>query len=246
MGGEPKASLRYLSGLNSSTVATRRVTLRRDASPVHREVTWMSKRTAVRTLVLLAMNVGIAAPLLAHAQPASEVEISCDAGDSLQTALAALAPGGRIVIRSGTCTGNLALDSRRAHPGRRPRSGDAQSRRRALPVVTVPRGVTATISGVTDLGWPCRSLERRSRLPLVQHGQPRTHQAASRSSTTALSMGDKLKVTRNKGPGITVRRGPRRCCAEASSPQNVTSGEGGGGILDHRWSSRTDRDAGRR
>ena len=69
----------------------------------------MSKRVALRTLGLLAMNVGIAAPLDALAQPSSEIEIACDAGDSLQTALTGLAPGGRIVIRSGTCTGNFTL-----------------------------------------------------------------------------------------------------------------------------------------
>lgn len=60
----------------------------------------MSKRAVVRTLVFLAMNVGIAAPLAAHAQLLSEIEISCDASDSLQTALRAVAPSGRIIIRS--------------------------------------------------------------------------------------------------------------------------------------------------
>jgi hypothetical protein len=39
----------------------------------------MSERAALRTLVLLAMNVGIAAPLV-HAQPVPEIEIACDEG----------------------------------------------------------------------------------------------------------------------------------------------------------------------
>jgi hypothetical protein len=69
----------------------------------------MSERAAVRTLVFLAMNVGIAAPLVAHAQLLSEIEISCEASDSLQTALAAVAPGGRVIIRSAACPGNLML-----------------------------------------------------------------------------------------------------------------------------------------
>ena len=36
-------------------------------------------------------------------------KISCDASDSLQTAPAAVAPGGRIIIRSGACPGNLVI-----------------------------------------------------------------------------------------------------------------------------------------
>lgn len=88
MGGSLIASLRYLSGPNSIDS----VTLRPDASPKHRVVTRMSKRSVVRTLVLLAMNVGITAPLVAHAQLLSEIEISCDAGDSLQTALRVVHP----------------------------------------------------------------------------------------------------------------------------------------------------------
>ena len=38
----------------------------------------MSGRAAVSTLVLLAINVGIAAPLTSHAQPIAENDISCD------------------------------------------------------------------------------------------------------------------------------------------------------------------------
>ena len=112
----------------------------------------MSKCTKVRTLALLAMNVCIAAPLLAHAQPTSEVEISCDTGDSLQAALAALAPGGRIVIRSGTCTGNLSLSRDVRIQGAGYDLVTIKAADASLPVVTVPRGVTASISGVTISG----------------------------------------------------------------------------------------------
>src|SRR5262245_7940049 len=112
----------------------------------------MRRRLAVRTLGLVAINVGIAAPFTTSAQIVSDIEIACDAGDALERALAITPPGGRIVIRSGTCTGNLIIsrDVRiqgSGHDRVTLLGTDATS-----PVVTIPRGVAATISGVTVTG----------------------------------------------------------------------------------------------
>ena len=189
----------------------------------------MNERAAVRTLVLLAMNIGIAAPLTSHAQPLSETEISCDAGDSLQTALANIESGGRIIIRSGICTGNLVLTRDvRIQGGGHDRvtfkAADATS-----PVVTVPRGVTATISGVTISG---------GRLGLLITGRVALAFSLVTDNTsggieireTGSLEGDKLKVTRNHGPGITVLKA-EAILRGSLIAQNVTSGEGGGGML---------------
>lgn len=46
----------------------------------------MRKRIVVGTWMLIAGSVSIAFPLVAHAQPSAESEISCDAPDALQHA----------------------------------------------------------------------------------------------------------------------------------------------------------------
>ena len=112
----------------------------------------MRKRIVVGTWMLIAGSVSIAFPLVAHAQPSAESEISCDAPDALQHALITIPAGGRIIVRSGTCTGNFMLSRDIRIQG----SGLDQVTLRAAdpaqPVVTVPRGITATISGVTIAG----------------------------------------------------------------------------------------------
>ena len=70
----------------------------------------MRKRIVVGTWMLIAGSVSIAFPLVAHAQPSAESEISCDAPDALQQhALMTIPAGGRIIVRAGTCTGNFML-----------------------------------------------------------------------------------------------------------------------------------------
>jgi len=54
----------------------------------------MSERAAIRTLILVAMNVGISFPLSTQAQSLSEIEVGCDDKDALQSAIAAITPGG--------------------------------------------------------------------------------------------------------------------------------------------------------
>ena len=112
----------------------------------------MRKRIVVGIWMLIAGSVSIAFPLVAHAQPSAESEISCDAPDALQHALMTIPAGGRIIVRAGTCTGNFMLSRDIRIQG----SGLDQVTLRAAdpaqPVVTVPRGITATISGVTIAG----------------------------------------------------------------------------------------------
>ena len=65
----------------------------------------MRKRIAVGIWMLIAGSVSIAFPLVAHAQPSAESEISCDATDALQHALMTIPAGGHFIV----CTGNITL-----------------------------------------------------------------------------------------------------------------------------------------
>ena len=189
----------------------------------------MSECAAVRTLVFLAMNVGIAAPLVAHAQPLSEIEISCDAGDSLQTALATVAPGGRIVIRSGTCTGNLVLSRDVRIQGGGYDLVALKAADASLPVVSVPRGVTATISGVTISGGRV-GLWSTGRVALAFSLVTENTSGGIEIRDHGSLVADKIKVTGNTGPGITILKA-EAVLRGSLVARNVTSGEGGGGML---------------
>src|SRR5688572_20097832 len=112
----------------------------------------MRERATVGIWMLTAIAVGIAVPLVAHAQPSPETEISCDTRDALQNALAITPAGGRIIIRSGTCTGNLTLTRDVRIQGNGYDRVTLRAADAASPVVTVPRGVTTTVSGVTISG----------------------------------------------------------------------------------------------
>jgi hypothetical protein len=175
------------------------------------------------------MNVGIAAPLDAHAQPSSEIEIACDAGDSLQTALTGLAPGGRIVIRSGTCTGNFTLVRDVRIQGSGYDRATLKAADAALPVVTVPRGVTATISGVSISGGRV-GLSSAGRVSLAFTTVAENASGGIEVRDGGALDGDKLRVTRNQGPGITIVRAEVTLRGSLIA-RNVTKGDGGGGML---------------
>ena len=59
--------------------------------------------------MLIARSVSIAFPVVAHAQPSAESEISCDEPDALPHALMTIPAGGRIIVRAGTCSRNFTL-----------------------------------------------------------------------------------------------------------------------------------------
>src|SRR5687767_7668878 len=166
----------------------------------------MRDRIVVGIWMLTAGSVSIALPVVANAQPSAESEISCDSPDALQHALIAIPAGGRITIRAGTCTGNFTLsrDIRIQGSGFDQvtlRSGDP-----AQPVVTVPRGITATISGVTIAGGRVGVLVTgRSSLAFSMVSENLAGGIEVRDSGTFEA--DKLRVTRNKGPGLTVTKG---------------------------------------
>jgi hypothetical protein len=173
------------------------------------------------------MNIGIALPL-AHAQP-SEIEISCDVPNALQDALTAIASGGRIIIRSGTCTGNITLRRDVRIQG----AGDDRIILRASdpasPVLTVPRGVTAAIAGVTVAGGRVGvSLAGRASLAFSLVSENLSGGIEVRE--TGYLVGDKLKVSRNKGPGITVLKSEAVLRGSLIN-NNVTNTEGGGLLL---------------
>src|SRR5262245_30922695 len=109
----------------------------------------MRGRLALRTLILLAMNVGNVAPLTTYAQSSPDIEIACDVEDALQQALARAPAGGRIVIRSGTCAGNFTLVRDVRILGSGSDRVVLRATNSASAAVTVERGVTATVSGVT-------------------------------------------------------------------------------------------------
>lgn len=189
----------------------------------------MSERAALRTLVLLAMNVGIAAPHVANAQPSSEIEISCDAGDSLQTALATVASGGRVIIRSGICTGNVTIERDVRIQG----SGyDRVTLKAADPesaVLMVPRGVTATISNVSISGGRV-GISSSGRVVLSFTSVTENNAGGIEIRDAGRLEGDKLKVTGNKGPGIILIKAEATLRGSLIA-RNITNGDGGGGLL---------------
>jgi hypothetical protein len=174
------------------------------------------------------MNVGIALPPPAHAQQ-SEQEISCDVHDALQNALTRIAPGGRIIIRSGTCTGNITL----VRDVRIQGSGDDRVTLRASdqasPVLSIPRGVTAAIAGVTISGGRVGVL-LAGRASLTFTAVTENLSGGIEVRETGYLVGDKLKVSRNKGPGITVLKSEAVLRGSLIN-SNVTNGEGGGLLL---------------
>jgi hypothetical protein len=180
-------------------------------------------------LVLLAITIGIAPPFTVFAQAVPDTEISCDAGDTLERALAVTAPGGRIVIRSGTCAGNLTL----VRDVRIQGSGYDRVTLRAVdagsPVVTIPRGVAATISGVTIAGGRVGVLATgRATLAFSQVSENLSGGIEVRDNGSLDA--DKLRVSRNKGPGIIIFKAAAALRGSLIH-HNVSNGEGGGGLL---------------
>jgi hypothetical protein len=189
----------------------------------------MSERVALRTLVVLAMNVGIAAPLPAQAQPASEIEIACDAGDSLQSALSTVTSAGRIIIRSGTCTGNFTISRDVRIQGSGYDLVTLKAADPSSPVITVPRGVTATISGLSITGGRVGILST-GRLALSFTTIAENAAGGLEIRDNGILEGDKLRVTRNKGPGIILVNADATLRGSVIA-RNVTDGDGGGGML---------------
>src|SRR5688572_3988121 len=118
----------------------------------------MRERVTVGIWLLTALGVGIAFPFVAHGQPSPESEISCESPNALQNALTTTPTGGRIIIRSGMCTGNFTLIRDVRIQGSGFDRVTLRAADSALPVVTVPRGSTTTISGVTITGGHVRAL----------------------------------------------------------------------------------------
>jgi hypothetical protein len=178
--------------------------------------------------MLIAIAVGIAFPVVGHAQPSPESEISCAAPDALQQALLLTPTGGRIIVRSGTCTGNFTFtrDVRIQGSGYDQvtlRAADA-----ALPVVTVPRGVTATISGVTISGGRLGALVNgRASLAFSLISENLSGGIEVRDKGTLEA--DKLRVSRNKGPGVTVVKAD--ATLRGSLINHNFSSDGGAGVL---------------
>ena len=189
----------------------------------------MRDRVAMGIQVLIATSVGIAIPVVAHAQPSAESEISCDTPDALQHALTTAPSGGRIIIRSGICTGNFALN----HDIRIQGSGFDQVTLKAadpaLPVVTVPRGSTTTISGVTiTRGRVGILVTGRASLAFAMVSENEAGGIEVRDNGTFEA--DKLRISRNKGPGLTVIKAAATLRGGLIN-HNVSSGEGGAGLL---------------
>ncbi len=190
----------------------------------------MRERARVGIRLLIAMAMGISLPLVARAQPSTEAEISCDQPDALANALAATAAGGRIIIRSGTCTGNFTLTRDVRIQG----SGDDRVTLRAadpaLPVVTVRRGVTATISGVTISGGQVGALVTgHASMAFVAVSENLTGGGIEIRDGGSFDA-DKLKVNGNKGPGLTVVKAVAVLRGSLIT-RNFSNGDGGAGLL---------------
>jgi hypothetical protein len=175
----------------------------------------------------MAINVCIALPLIARAQPSSDTEISCETDDALQQALMAAPHGGRIIIRSGTCTANITLMRDVRIQGSGYDRVTLRAADPASPTVTVPRGVTATISGVTIAGGSVGVLAA-GRLTLAFSAVSENLLGGIEVRDNGHLDGDKLRVSRNKGPGIIITKALAKLRGSLIN-QNATS-EGGAGL----------------
>ena len=194
----------------------------------------MSERATVRTAILIAMNMGIALPLLAprlaYAQLSPlETEISCDVPDALEKALTAVAPGARIIIRSGICTGNFTLGRDVRIQGSGSDLVTLRATDAAAAVLTVPRGVTATISGVTIAGGRV-GVSSAGRVALAFAVVSENFAGGIEIREGGSLDGDKLKVSRNKGPGVTITKADATVRGSLIN-HNFSNSDGGGGIL---------------
>jgi hypothetical protein len=108
----------------------------------------MRERIVVGIWLLIAESVSIAFPVVAHAPPSADSESSYDAPEALQHALMTIPAASSSAQESAQ---ELHAQSQHSHPRQRLRSSVAAGDP-AQPVVTVPRGITATISGVTIAG----------------------------------------------------------------------------------------------
>jgi hypothetical protein len=189
----------------------------------------MKDRALVGISLLIPTALGIALPHVAHAQPSAQTEISCDQPDALANALAATAAGGRIVIRSGTCTGNITLTRDVRIQGAGDDRVTLKASDAALPVVTVPRGVTATISGVRiSAGRVGALVTGRASIAFGMVSENLSGGIEVRDGGAFDA--DKLKVSRNKGPGIIVVKAAAALRGSLIS-HNFSSGDGGAGLL---------------
>ena len=189
----------------------------------------MRPRAIVGIWMLIASAMGIALPVVGHAQPSPESEISCETRDALQQALLTTPIGGRVIVRSGICTGNFTLQRDVRIQGSGYDQVTLRAADAALPVVTVPRGVTATISGVTIAGGRVGALiSGRASLAFSLISENLSGGIEVRESGTFEA--DKLRVSRNKGPGVTVMKAEARLRGSLIN-QNVSTGDGGAGLL---------------
>jgi hypothetical protein len=189
----------------------------------------MNEDARVGSAMLIAISVGIALPLVMHAQPSIETEISCDAPDALQNALATTPSGGRIIIRSGTCTGNFTLARDVRIQGNGYDRVTLRGQDAAFPVLTVPRGVTTTISGVTLAGGRVGAfVTGQAALAFSMVTENLSGGIEVRDSGTF--EGDKLKISRNKGPGLMIVKAEAALRGSLIS-HNFSNGEGGAALL---------------
>ena len=189
----------------------------------------MRERVPVGIWLLTALGVGIAFPLVAHARPSSVAEISCDTRDALQNALTTTPTGGRIIIRSGTCTGNFTLIRDVRIQGSGFDRVTLRAADSAMPVVTVPRGTTTTISGVTITGGHVGALIS-GRATLAFSVVSENLSGGVEVRDTGIFEADKLRISRNKGPGLTVIKGEAALRGSLIN-QNFSNGDGGAGVL---------------
>jgi len=183
---------------------------------------------AVGIRILTAMQLSIAVPHVVHAQPPAETHVSCEQPGALQRAVEHTPAGGRILIREGTCAGNITLVRDVRIQGAGSDRVILRAADPALPVLTVPRGVTATISNVTLTG---------GRVGLLVTGRAAMAFAmVSDNASGGIEVrdngafeGDKLRITGNKGSGLAVIKAGASLRGSIVG-QNATR-DGGGGLL---------------
>ena len=150
---------------------------------------------------------GVLTSRTAFTQPTS-MNVSCDLGESLQTAIRTIAPGGWITVWRGTCRENVSIDRDVLIAGEGYDAVILQALDPSRPVVDIARGVTANIMGVTIQGGSV-GISSVGDIGLA-YSVVKNNAAGGIALPGGRLIADSIDVSNNLGPGIGAEPGGRR------------------------------------
>jgi hypothetical protein len=189
----------------------------------------MPDRARVSAFLILATIGALVAAAPADAQAPSELEVRCDAGDSLEAALASIETGGRILLRSGVCTGNFSITRTVRIQGEGLDRVTLQAADPARPVVQISAGITVKVQGITVRGGHI-GVSTVGRIEMTFSTVADNTDAGIEIRDGGMLVTDRVLVTRNVGSGIRILNGEAAVSGSVIS-KNVTDRAGGAGVL---------------